>query len=68
MQLINYMCHRKSIKKNRYTEYLLYITICVSLSEALFLIMEVHNRKFVEIQDTIKKLPCQRVSNVLAEK
>lgn len=36
-------------KKSKYTEFLLYVTGCVSLSEALFLIMEVHNRKFMEI-------------------
>ena len=35
--------------KSKYTEFLLYVTSCVSLSEALFLIMEVHNRKFMEI-------------------
>lgn len=53
MPLITDMSQEGSLffffKKSKYTEFLLYVTGFVSLSEALFLIMEVHNRKFMEI-------------------
>ena len=51
MPLITDMSQEGSLffLKSKYTEFLLYVTSCVPLSEALFLIMEVHNRKFMEI-------------------
>ena len=46
-----HVTRRKSFffKKKQVYWILLYVTGCVSLSEALFLIMEVDNRKFMEI-------------------
>ena len=52
MPLITDMSQEGSLfffKKKQVYWILLYVTGCVSLSEALFLIMEVDNRKFMEI-------------------